>query len=670
MNDVLRLALVINTNHSKFTDNLSNVIIYILSEGADNGITALEIHDEIKSKIGLIFTEKEIKNSIRIAQKKNLINEISKDKYIIGEAGYKKIHNDNGKEFDKILINYAKEYKIQDHNESQIFDLICEFLYKKINENIEILIPLIGKTDKTTLLRNIYINDNDDYSDEQKIIINNFLDWDNDEKNKLLFNLISFSVDYCRLTVKRDNRSYKNYFKGKIFYLDTNIIYRLMGINNENRKKTISEFLKRCSEVGIDIVYTNYTKKEVLDSLSYHVKKLRNALSSIKASPDKLAKLFKHECDNDLYLIYYKWAKENYTFGDMEGFESNLKNEFYNCVSSFKIENFNDQSILSKEIYERYVDSFAKYKNYSKDEKKYVTIQTDIQNLIGIHKKRLRNSDGTSWNIKEYMISADHYFVEWAGKIFSGQAPYIVLPSVWYSMILKLDGRTDNDYKSFVEFMKIKYNQGEVSNVHEIIYNISKVTSEAVLQDKIIDELIDGNAKNLNLDDCEDIPSIVQQALDCVLEKTKNEGYDEGITTGLKIGMQEGYEKGKTESQEDILKKGERIGEIKGKIDYIMQDIKKSAKRKRTRNIVITIVESILVLIIMFFICVYAWRYLPDDKVERFGILLTILGFAFSFFGLLFTTIWLPVKLEKIEEKETKKRKPEIEELENKIGII
>ena len=50
----------------------------------------------------------------------------------------------------------------------------------------------------------------------------------------MLYEIVSFAVDYCRLTVKKDKANFATFLKGKTFYLDTNIIFRMMGLNNLN----------------------------------------------------------------------------------------------------------------------------------------------------------------------------------------------------------------------------------------------------------------------------------------------------------------------------------------------------------------------------------------------------------------------------------------------------
>ena len=63
MNEYLfRLALVVNTSHSKFIDNLTNIIIYALyvSNIENKEIHICELKNTIEELSGLEFTEKEI----------------------------------------------------------------------------------------------------------------------------------------------------------------------------------------------------------------------------------------------------------------------------------------------------------------------------------------------------------------------------------------------------------------------------------------------------------------------------------------------------------------------------------------------------------------------------------------------------------------------------------
>ena len=64
---LLRLALVVNTSHSQFIDNLTNIIIYVLYTYNSEGkwVEIKDLPKAIEEVSGLEFTEKEIQQAIK-----------------------------------------------------------------------------------------------------------------------------------------------------------------------------------------------------------------------------------------------------------------------------------------------------------------------------------------------------------------------------------------------------------------------------------------------------------------------------------------------------------------------------------------------------------------------------------------------------------------------------
>ena len=65
------------------------------------------------------------------------------------------------------------------------------------------------------------------------------------------------------MTVKKDKTVFASIFKGKEFYLDANIIFRLAGFNKTERKDAVTAFLSKCRECGVKINYSNFTSEEM-----------------------------------------------------------------------------------------------------------------------------------------------------------------------------------------------------------------------------------------------------------------------------------------------------------------------------------------------------------------------------------------------------------------------
>lgn len=202
---LLRLALVVNTSHSKFIDNLTNIIVYVLytynSEGKQ--IKLEDLPKIIEEVSGLEFTEKEIQQAIK--EQSPFFCETKRNVLALTEAGNKKIHIENGKEFEVVLNRYIETYSIGKRAE-EVKKLIYEFLYSSIRNNIEALLNVVKGVGSSQELFQLEKMDNED-----RKIINDFVDWDDEQKNTMLYEIVSFAVDYCCLTVKKDVVDLINY---------------------------------------------------------------------------------------------------------------------------------------------------------------------------------------------------------------------------------------------------------------------------------------------------------------------------------------------------------------------------------------------------------------------------------------------------------------------------
>jgi hypothetical protein len=78
------------------------------------------------------------------------------------------------------------------------------------------------------------IDNNFSKNPEDTKLINEFLSWKNEEKDKFVYNTVSYGYIYCTLTVKKNDLLANKLFKGKKFILDANIIFRLAGIDIVN----------------------------------------------------------------------------------------------------------------------------------------------------------------------------------------------------------------------------------------------------------------------------------------------------------------------------------------------------------------------------------------------------------------------------------------------------
>lgn len=86
------------------------------------------------------------------------------------------------------------------------------------------------------------------------------------------------------LTIKKDNILSAELFKGKRFYLDANIIFRMAGINNEERRTVTTAFVHHCQKAGIELYCTSATLDEVYRVITSQVEFIRRDCGFVDAS--------------------------------------------------------------------------------------------------------------------------------------------------------------------------------------------------------------------------------------------------------------------------------------------------------------------------------------------------------------------------------------------------
>lgn len=641
---LLRLALVVNTSHSKFIDNLTNIIVYVVYyyNSKEKQTRLSDLPDLIEEMSGLEFTEKEINEVLE--KQTTYFCKINNDIIILTDKGNKKINFQRDKAFEDILNKYVKKFNIG-REPKEIKSLIYTFLYNSIQNNIETLLNVIKGTENCQELFQL-----EKLSNIDRKIINDFIDWEDDEKNNLLYEIVSFAVDYCRLTVRKDRKNFATLLQGKTFYLDTNIIFRMMGLNNEKRQKTTLRFINKCKESKIKLRITSYTKKETLESIRYHVGEVKRIMRGYKGKGLALNKLYDNSGYEDGFLIkYLEWIGENGINEHYEEFYKKLQKQFYEILNDIKVEETYDIQVKN-ELLEDYM--VWKEQRITKENAGY-----DVKNLLFVNKKRKCKSDTIGWNVGEYLISADHKLIKWSSIKFSAENPIVVLPSVWYSIILKLQGRAKDDIKAFIEFIKIRYIQDKpTENIQYLINSVCEKTSNGALQDMLFEEIADNNQQinELSFNDNYTIEKIVDKVYDDVLENTKNEGY----ISGKNVGEKSGYKQG--------ISLGEKIGRIKAEQDHLKSIISTNALKIRERNILITLftISIIIIIEILFFYKCPIKLIKNLDLYIKFILVILPSGIV----GKILMEIF-PLEIEKIKGIESEKMQEKIDELDRELKI-
>lgn len=519
---MLRLAMVLQDKApATLNKNICRLSASVLSD-SPVGLSVNEICSKIKACFNLDFTVEEVSDALK---KKGQRQFVVRDGLYLLDNNATFSHGSDGGSYleslDKLIWQFIEETG-SPIRQDKLFELVKRYLYYCFNSSVSNIFDLLNKQNKT--------DDNASFeaTNDEIIALNSFLAWNNTAKDSLIYHIVTTCIEYCMLTVKKDNAFSKDLFKGKRFFLDANIIFRMAGINNEERQFVTKSFEKHCTEAGIVLAFSTSTLEEitrVIDNQIEYIKGLSGTGFPINAY--KLAQVNPSNEITDFYKRYYDWcsAPENKA-GDYETFRRYLFGLVHETL--FTLTSVNSSSYSSgpmSKSFEASVNSLMEFKNSFRKKWRQTTrssAETDIANILDIRKKR-SNSATSVWQTSDFLVSADQRLIEWASKVYVG-VPIVVLPSVWLSMILRFTGRTSDDYKSFCLFLTQRQHKEDDSSIDPalLLKNINSKTNNIELKEKIISEIIENTSQYQFTKTC-DYNSSVDKAFDAVMSDYSKE---------------------------------------------------------------------------------------------------------------------------------------------------
>ena len=510
-NNLFRMSFIIQDNAAtSLESNLVKIIEAVIYESGSPSLQPEDIQRLIEEYCGLTFSLDEINRAV----KRRGRNLIVTGKNISLQPSYRITLSNRGS-FESELKKYA-QMAVRELRMDVSLDVLCnlltEYLYYCFNSNKDTLLSLVR---------------NDPAPDKQKLemgnndiaLINQFLSWNNDDKNRFIYNTISYCYVYCTLTVRKNTLLAKELFRGKKFFLDANIIFRLAGINNDARKFTITSFVKKCREVGIELCYTDYTLNEIYRVISTNVRWIER-INNYQAPLD----LRNYDpTGDDFYNLYCIWSKEdgNY-YDDYGGFQRHLFNLITEVLNEITLVQIPNYGIVKKSDFNGYMNALSEYKlSHTYRSQSNASLKTDVNNIM--HIKELRGKQNSNmWSTHEYFISADQNLIAWSQDVYPG-IPLAVLPSIWLTIILRFSGRSADDYKAFCSFLKLRIHIAPDSiDVYRLVSHISDKTSNNDLKIRIVKEVFE-HKSDYAIKEEKDYEAVATRAFDVIIQQMSEE---------------------------------------------------------------------------------------------------------------------------------------------------
>jgi hypothetical protein len=626
---IIRTSAIIYAEEAKSISSKTiqrKIIESVFVENENKQLTVYEIISETERIFSLSFSYEEIHSLINNQKTKSFhvqmtgnnaeqaLISLSNERFQFLKN--KKVENN----FDNFIQIFIERFNYTT-TKKNVENIIQKYLYELLNTNIK----LYSKIIKPTPEKNEITIDSTIFDRDEIQIINDFLTWEDTEKNKALFKIISYCIEYA-LVVNNSNgdNTYLASLRNKQFYLDNNLLYRALGINGNTRKERTLVFFKKCIDSGQELLISKFSKKEFIDTIEYHINNLKK-LPFGRIDP----KIFSKYCSNpSLYEYYHFWRNGRITYG-FDSFYAYIIGEYESLCKRFNI--LEDYKIPYDESDNEIFNIIEKYKDEIETTKIYGFEQShrfDAQNYFFIEKKRAKNNKNIQ-DTKYYLITTDQKLKKWDNE-HSANQPITLLPSHWMGLLLKYYSRTDDDYKSFVSFLKLKQHDNSI-NEHElqaVLSGISEITEDFSRQNKAMEVLVERkftgvidsknpsiikeNAKSFTKDllekeleethisykqQLESVKKLNEQEKEKLLERNKKY-IDEVLAEKAKSGLQDKYG--------DVIREIKRITTLKRNAEERLEEVYKKKK--------FYIWTFPVIMSLVLFICVLIF---PWDVMEK-----------------------------------------------------
>jgi len=594
--DVIRFAILFGDSDAKnFNSNLRKMLELILHRSFPEGMSVIDIIDSLKDLYQMEFSKEEIEDVFRENKKSRFLIQNIGDNivYSITPECYRTIDT---KYSEKSISETIKKF-LEDNEKfstvglEKIEEIINKYIYIKFNKDTKTLNAILEAN-----LDSKYVYEdekNDEFTEDEKDVLNTFFTWEDEKKDTLLYEFLSSALQYCMMTAKKDNPIGKTIFEGKVFYLDSNIVFRLAGFNQEERRKAIETFIKKCKECGIRLKYTNFTKFEIdetIDSAVLGIAKMIQGKEPIGEKAMQSLNPNRNTMNGDWYPIYARWTKDvNNNYNDYKNFRIYLGNQVKNVLKGFEMEEVETFSgKKTRERFDAYCEDLAEYKKNNGRDVKSSAIKTDVENYMFMDEINKCEDRSSFIDKRTFFISADQKLVNWAALKKPGTVPIFVRPSLWYSFMLRYCGRTtQDDFSSFCQFLKLipKYKEDKLERTRNTIaLEILKLDETSAIKDEIAidvserlrtfkDDLTNGLTN-------EEVNAIINESIESVVQKK--------VSSSVDKKWKEKENEYKCEINETALES--KIVE-RNRIIQVMVDTK--VKRNKTIRIVLSIVFAI-----------------------------------------------------------------------------
>ena len=632
--DIFRLAAAIYLESNDVVSDAEiqlQIIKCMFVATGNDYLTKSEIISKLLEIYKYHISEDEVDNILR--KTKGVFQAITKDDekaVCLTQSAYSECEEAQKNNIDSFIDAFITEKEIA--NPEKCKSAIHVYLYELTTTNINSYRVLLAGKDGTQFSSSELSVDVSCLSDAEKQLVHDFLAWDNIAKNAALGNLVYCCLEYC-LLINGDspNSLLKGFIRRREIYLDTNVIFRALGINGVSRQNVVTTFLRKCKQAKLKLLISHSTRTEFFDTIGYYV-------SQMEYYPrgDIYSGAYEEIADYSIFAFYENWRQEHSQMS-LKYFVAHIKSLYLKLIKDFGIED--DVKIPGtiyhsgefKDVRNRYSASIKSVKqgikaDYLADDYHYSN--RDSHDATVVRYIELLREKSADKDI--FLASSDRALRLWDMNRLDGEYPVVVYPSQLFLILLKTCGRSDNDYDSFVSFINIRPSSKRVSpeNAHIILSGISSITEDISAQEHLVEAVFSDDFQNViknstsDMDLYEKVQRISQNYLDEELRKK------DATIVALQADVSRYGIEGKalqdkidekdtalTESNRTIQRQDEEIKQKQGRI--LSHAERKTQPKYIAKTYVIPVLLALLVLAFVLFILL---QFIYKDEKWNFAV--------------------------------------------------
>lgn len=368
---------------------------------------------------------------------------------------------------------YLKEFIKERGYDPKLEKSLLEILYSSIYENIN--------TFSTENIKSILSNSAEKrYLQVEIDAFNEFLEWENRQKNTSLYFTFLKAIEFAIVTSGRGIKDVsKDIFSNKVYYLDTNIILRMIGVGGEERKDSLINLIESCVHEGIQFNYSYLTQMEFNRIISEKCSQMTRTIE--KASLEILEDIISDSTIklNNSFETNYAELRSKKIVRNVNQYNIKLSTEFQKIRDEFKIVGNSTKGNLKKFEIEKLAKEIHKAKKENYNVRYSMTAaRVDAANILYV--RQIRGSNNYNYSdIKSFYLTTDRTLNKVLSEKDSKTIPETILPSQLFLLHNSdLKNSEEIDFETFIKFLKrrnteFKIHGGEILEYIDTVRNYS-----------------------------------------------------------------------------------------------------------------------------------------------------------------------------------------------------